>query len=306
MEHSAKYAWPDDKEVAFAIRDDDISYFTQPWMLEELYKDAWRLGFKISLAATPKVKAVDRLYVPRSFRGTNRFFPISKNKELVDYLLEKTAKGQVDIAQHGYTHARECGKPEFAINNFKLINERLVIGNRLLRETFKRDVTVFVAPHEGISGTAWKSLSRNGMFLCRRFTLGRFLMTAPFFSLNLGSLLRIIIHSPNPFKPIPDSVIQLADMLVIQWDAFLWSRSHKNVTLQLEEAKNRFLKRLYAKGVFVLLQHHWDYFNDYESGFIKQDMLTCFKKFLNFVSSYKGVWKTTLSELCSWITLYRA
>lgn len=299
MKHSEEHHWPDDKKVAFIIRDDDVSYFTQPWMLDELYGEAWRLGFKISLAVTPKVKAVDRPYVPQSFRGTNKLFPISENKELVSYLSEKIAKGQIDIAQHGFTHARENGKPEFALNDYRLVDERLKLGNKILRETFNHDVVVFVAPHEGVSRATWKSLSGNGMCLCRKFTLGRFLIIIPFSDVNFGKLVKVVIRNPNLFKPIPNSVVDLAQMLVVQWDAFFWSRSRKNIMAQLEDAKNLFLKRLDGGEVFTLLHHYWDYFDEAESRLIKQDMFKCFKDFLNFVSSYKGVWKTTLSELCS-------
>jgi len=301
MKLYTEYHWPYDKEVAFIIRDDDVSYFTQPWMLDELYSEAWKLGYKVSLAVTPKVKATSRPHVPKSFRGTNRLFSINENRELVSYLLKQVAEGHVDLLQHGYTHARENGRPEFAVNDLRLIDERLKIGNRLLRETFKQDVAVFVAPHEGVSRATWKSLSWNDMCLCRKFTLGRFLMTAPFSGVNFCKLVKVAIRNPNPFKPIPNSVVDLADLLVIQWDAFFWSQSRRNTKTQLEYAKELFLKRLKGREVFVLLNHHWDYFHDAESGSMKQDMFTCFKDFLNFVSSHSGVWKTTLSELCSWI-----
>jgi len=301
MKHFSGYRWPSNNQAAFIIRDDDISYFTQPWMLDELYNEAWRLGFKVSLAVTPMVKAVDRPYVPRSFRGTNKFFPISQNRELVNYLLEKITNGLVDIIQHGYTHARENGKPEFAINSFRLIDEKLNAGNRLLRETFKQDIAVFVAPHEGVSKATWQSLRKNEMCLCRRFTLGRFLVIVPVQSLNFRKLVKTMIGRPNPFMPIQNSVVDLADMPVIQWDAVLWSRSSKNVKVQLNDAKEMFLKRLNHGGVFALMHHHWDYFTDMESKLRKPDMFSCFKDFLNFVSSHNKVWKTTLSELCSWI-----
>lgn len=288
-----------ENKVAFTIRDDDISYFTQPWMLEKLYEEAWRLGFKVSLAVTPYVKATTRRHIPHSLRGTNKFFSISKNEELVDYLLEKIAEGSVDIVQHGFTHERENGVPEFCIDDFKSINERLKRGNKLLCQTFKQDITVFAAPHEGVSKAAWKSLSRNGMCLCRKFTLGRFLMTAPITRIDFRKLAKTFFHSPNPFKPISNSIIDLADILVIQWDAFFWSESRKKIRLQLEDAKEKFLKRLNRGEAFVLAHHYWDYFLDWDSRRVKKDMITCFNDLLNFVSLNRGVWKTTLGEIYS-------
>ena len=290
--------WPPGKNVAFAIRDDDVSYFTQPWMIDQLYSEAWQLGFKVSLAIIPKIKST-KSNAPRTLRSSNKYFQISKNRELVDYLMEKIAQGYVDIVQHGYTHSRIDGKPEFAIKNFELIDEKLRKGKKLLRETFKRDVTVFVAPHDKISSEAWKSIVQNNMCLCRRFTLGRFLMTAPILNIDFSKLVKTIFRSPTPSKLVPSSIIDLADTIVIQW--YQLFSSNEAPEIQLENAKQQFLKRLSEGGAFVTMHHHWDYFYDRESKKMRQDLLASFNNFLNFVSSVDGVWKTTLSEICSLI-----
>jgi len=294
-----KSAWPLDKKVAFAIRDDDVSYFTQPWMLDLLYKNAWRLGFKVSLAVIPNLKATHYPYIPFSHRGTNISFPISENTELIDYLRKKIAMGYIDIIQHGYNHSHEDRKPEFAIDDFKLVDEKLRKGNRLLRKTFKRDINVFAAPHERISREGWKSLDRNKMCLCRRFTLGRFLLTAPFSSTNLRRLAQATVHHPNPFKLMTESVIDFTDVPVIQWDLIL--DPYKECNAQLDEAKKAFLTRLKQGGTFVMLHHHWEYFYENKSKSMRQNLLTCFNEFLEFVASTDAVWKTTLSELCLWV-----
>ena len=289
---------PFDKKIAFAIRDDDVSYFTRPSMIDRLYRETWRLGFKVSLAVIPSIKST-QFNAPRALRDSNKYFPISENRELVDYLMEKIAHGYVDIVQHGYTHSRIDGKPEFAVKNFELVDERLKKGNKLLRETFKQDVTVFVAPHDKISSEAWKSIVQNKMCLCRRFTLGRFLMTAPIFNINFRKFVKTVFRSPNPSKLVPNSIIDLADTFVIQWYQLFSSNAVPEV--QLENAKQKFLERLSEGGAFVTMHHHWDYFYDRESKKMRQDLLASFNNFLNFVSSAKGVWKTTLSEICSWI-----
>lgn len=293
-----KRLWPFDKKIAFAIRDDDVSYFTQPWMIDKLYREAWRQGFKVSLAVIPNIKST-RFNSPRALRSSDKHFPISKNRELVDYLMEKIAHGYVDIVQHGYMHSRIDGKPEFAVKNFELVDERLKKGNKLLRETFKQDVTVFAAPHDKISSEAWKSIAQNKMCLCRRFTLGRFLMTAPIFNIDFRKLVKTVFRCPNPSKLVPNSIIDLADTFVIQWDQLFSSNAAPEA--QLENAKQQFIERLNEGDAFVTLHHHWDYFYDRESKTMRQDLLASFNNFLNFVSSAKGVWKTTLSEICSWI-----
>jgi len=269
-------------------------------MLDLLYNEAWRLGFKVSLAVIPNIKADKSRHVPPPFRGANKFFNISENRELVDYLLNKIEDGHVDIVQHGYTHAHEDGKPEFAIGDFKLIDEKLRKGKRILQETFKRDITVFTAPYETTSRATWKSVNQNKMCLCRKFTLGRLLLTAPPPSINFHKLAHTILRSPNPFKLIPSSIIDLTDTLVIQRDLYL-----SDPETQLKSAKERFLKRLSEGGVFLVLHHHWEYFYNWETRVIKQEPVACFNSFLGFVSSSSRVWKTTLSELHSWLKLAR-
>lgn len=266
-----------------------------------LYSEAWRLGFKVSLAVIPNVKATQPSNVSHSLRGSKKFFPISENRELVDYLSEKIACGYVDIIQHGYTHMREGEKPEFAINDFRLADGRLKKGNRLLRETFKRNIGVFTAPNDKISRATWKSVSQNKMCLCKRFTLGRFLTTAPLFSMKFHKLAWNIIRRPNPFKLMPSGIIDLADVLVVQWSVLF--SSNMDPEAQLENTKERFLEHLGEGETFVMLHHHWEYFHDQKSKKIRQDLLASFNSFLNFVSSRNEVWKTTLSELCSWIRI---
>jgi len=265
-------------------------------MLDTLYEDAWRLGFKVSLAVVPYVKATRLRLIPRALRETGECHHISENRDLVGYLKEKIAKGQIDIVQHGYSHARENGKAEFAINDFRLVNERLKIGNKILCETFKKDVSVFVAPHERISRASWRSLSLNGIHLCRRFTLGRFLATAFPENIDFGKLAYVMIHSPFLFQSIPSSLIDIANILVIQWDAFLLG---KNIKDQLKRAREAFFKRLSRKEAFVIAHHYWEYFYPRQSGKVKKDRLEHFNKFLNLVSQEKTIWKTSLSEICS-------
>jgi len=284
--------------VAFCIRDDDISYFTQPWMLDKLYCEAWRRGFKVSLAVIPYIKGGKLGRVFRNLGNSDRFYPVTDNRELIIYLSEKLAGGYVDVVQHGCTHARENEKPEFATRDFRTLNEKLLTGNRLLREAFKRNIPVFVAPNERLSRAAWKSLSQNQMCLCRKFTMGRFILTTLSSSADFPKLTQAILRSPNLFKPISTSIIDLANVLVFQWSVFL---AGENIEVQIEEAKKIFLKALGKKEPFIVAHHHWEFLNGWESSDIRQDRLLCFNSFLRFASSTDRVWKTTLTELCSWM-----
>ncbi len=76
-------------DVAFSIRDDDISYFTPAENLDSIYQNAWNLGFKTSLAVIPAHKAVNTLNVPINIRNSNKYYKIYQNANLVKYLKKK-------------------------------------------------------------------------------------------------------------------------------------------------------------------------------------------------------------------------
>ena len=57
-------------DIAFAIRDDDLSFFTVPMMLETIYQKAWDMDFKVSFATVPNHKGSNNLNVPPSYRKT--------------------------------------------------------------------------------------------------------------------------------------------------------------------------------------------------------------------------------------------
>lgn len=286
--------WPEHKDLAFTIRDDDISYFTQPWMLEAVYREAWRLGFKVSLAVVPYVKGTKLRLVPPKLRDANKFYPIGANSELITYLFEKMEKGQVDIIQHGYTHEKTEGTPEFARNNFAVINEKLRKGRDILQKTFRRRMSVFAAPHERICKATMESLIQNDMSLCRKFMTGRFLLNIPLSGSNLRRMAETVLHNPNPIGPMRENVFTFAGISIIQWDVFLMG---KHIEAQIKEAENRLTKRIAMKDAFVIAHHYWEYFDHWEPESMRSERLQCFNEFLRIVKSKTKVWKTTLSEI---------
>lgn len=290
--------WPQGYDVAFTIRDDDICYFTKPWMLEAVYKEAWKQGFRVSLAVIPYVKATFQGQIPKRFRGNNRIFPIDKNRQLVTYLKEKLEEGCIDIVQHGCTHGRERGFREFAVDDFALLSKKLKKGRELLSKTFDTSINVFVAPHEKISRAAWRVLNENEMNLCRRFTATRLFLIAFPSGMELGKFAKLLFRSYNPFKSMPSDVIDVSKILVIQWRAFL---EGPNIGREIEGAKKAFARHPNDREVFVVAHHYWEYFDEINQEHLLKDRLAEFNEFLKFVKFEQGIWKTTLSEICSWI-----
>ncbi|MEM3602365.1 MAG: DUF2334 domain-containing protein [Candidatus Bathyarchaeia archaeon] len=297
------FRWPDDAKLAFAIRDDDVCYFTQPWMLDAVYNEAWKLGFKVSLSVIPCVKAAKLRLVPAHLRRNGKYYSVLENRELIDYLREKMAEGYIDVIQHGYSHEKGDGRPEFTNKDYLILKEKFKKGKEILEKAVKRDIRVFAAPHDRLSRTAMRILYESGVSLSRKFAVGRFLFTIPISRANLGKAWGLLLSNPNPLKPIRDSIIPLDRMLVIRWDNFLMG---KNIDDEIEMAKRNFVRRLLEGGSFVIAQHYWEYFDSWNFDAIRKERLSKFNEFLHFVASKEGVWKTTLSEIVDWIMALRS
>lgn len=153
------------------IRDDDISYFTTPEILEEIYG-----GFlednKVSFSVIPNVYAsidldktggyyksekidYDPLIDP-NYRGKKEYYNIENNHKLLDFLNKKN----IEILQHGYTHERINGKSEFLINNKEIIYERAMKGKNSLKNCIKKDIEIFVPPQNVISKETMQMLNK--------------------------------------------------------------------------------------------------------------------------------------------------
>jgi hypothetical protein len=288
-------------EVAFTIRDDDISYFTEPWMLESLYAEVWRQGFKVSLAVIPRLSISSQHFRNILSRhvttsaGGKVSYSIADNENLVKYIRRKIEEGKVDIIQHGYTHNSVKGQREFAINDFKMVNEKLQLGRALLQDTFKCDITVFAAPHEQISRAAWKSLKLNNMCLSRQFTLGRLLTIA---AKSIPQAVRIwqSAQTLNPFSRMPSSIINIDGHFILQWD-FLLS-ANMSLNEQIQVANRTFTARWIRKEPYTLTQHYWEYLSNWEKDEVNQALLKAFYSILSLISAKNvPIWKTSLSEL---------
>ncbi|UCH37411.1 MAG: DUF2334 domain-containing protein [Candidatus Bathyarchaeota archaeon] len=296
-----KGIFPSNTEVACAIRDDDVSYFTEPWMLERLYKEVWRQGFKVSLAVIPKLSISSQHFrnalsqrVTISTKG-KRSYSIAENRDLVTYLRGKIEEEKIDIIQHGYTHDSVKGQREFAINDFEIVNEKLQLGRALLRDTFKCDITVFAAPHEQISRAAWKSLKLNNMCLSRQFTLGRLLAIA---TESIPQAIRILqsAQTLNPFSRIPSNIINVDGQFIVQWDTLISSNICFNKQIQV--AGRTFTARWIRKEPYILAQHYWEYLSNGEQGEMNHALLKAFYSIIAPISANNiPVWKTGLSDL---------
>jgi hypothetical protein len=222
-------------------------------------------------------------------------FIIGRNSKLVECLRGKIKEGLIDIVQHGYAHTSIAGRHEFAISDFQQVDRMLLKGREILEDTFKCRVSVFAAPHDAVSRATMKSLKKNGMCLCRRFTLGRLLSVSPISTLKAAALVKTAFRSGNLRRVIPTTVITATGVPIIQWNAYF--SPNVSINGQMGKAKKLLRQKKMQKDPFVLMHHHWEYFADTTGNVAKTDQLELFNSFLDFAAK-ENVAKASLSDIC--------
>jgi len=289
--------WPEDYQLAFTIRDDDISYFTTPQQIDQIYKEAWRNGFKVTLATIPKHKATEDRSVPSQFRGSLQLHDLRDNVDLIEYLGNALQSGLIDIVQHGFTHEDISGNPEFYINDGSELRMRLKEGKRILEESLKKKVNVFSAPHGMVSKEAWKILREEGLTICRTYGLYTLLKNTPITMSNLKTLIKIGLRHPHILKrPIPPGIVKFPGMIELQSS---WVHA-SDLPYDLREFKATFNQALEHGGLFNVITHHWDYFDESRKELVGNSLLNPLYEILDYVDQYP-VWKTTLPAVSEWI-----
>jgi len=316
-----KFSWPDNATVAFVIRDDDVSFFTNPDMLELIYRKAWRKRFKTTFAVIPFHKAVNNLNVPPTFRNKSRYFSISLNKKLVDYLKKKLVKGEVDIAQHGFSHCETHSKflktdsinnlkersrveviPEFKGLNESACHERVKKGRKHLENLFEKRINVFVPPYEYLSKHLLLALKRERMFVCSSFNL-RKVMSMSYSFIKPWKFLVSYLHKIRVGRWTLRQLFEITDPHLVAPLHRLSKHKHLSSSW-LDEFKRKFHRCAEEKGFFILTTHYWQYFYDWKGEITQQLLLDQFYEILEYVDKY-DVWKCSLTELCNYLCFKR-
>ncbi len=322
--------WPQGHNYAFSIRDDDLSYFTRPEQLDQIYSEAWKNKFIVSFATIPNHKASDTLNVPPSYRNKHTFHSINNNISLIEYIIDKNKL--VDILQHGYSHIDKENKlspflnydkkqlvtlqdksvpfmhdSEFFNLNYIKTEDKISKGKQILEDAFKKSITVLVTPQEYISRNIFKAAYLNNMSICG--------------GINKKSLLKI-----------PFTQLKYNNLIMVLYNYFI-SRANKNIIYDLSNiAKNTLLLTTYRHywnkyteradsnynynkaiqiikekesigGYFIMLNHYWEYYYDWEKDITNSLLHEYFNKILYFVNKNTNAWKCSISELSSWISL---
>jgi len=148
--------------MKFAIRDDDVNFFTKPEDLEKVYNDIWNIC-PVSFAVIPFVKGMVSPMIPEKYWNEKKYFPIGENFGLVAYLKEKIKEKKISIMLHGYSHENNPDGYEFETGD-NLYN-KIKDGKEYLEKVFGVEVKTFVPPHNTISKEGVKAINKLGMNL---------------------------------------------------------------------------------------------------------------------------------------------
>lgn len=173
----------------FIIRDDDLSYWTNPDDIEKVYKPLFDKKIKISFATIPfAVQMFNAGNFDTFYQDENNSTAIGENQDIVDYIKEKIDDGLVEIMLHGYNHLysfecdgviktatkenlqkiRDLNKKinflgEYNYQNYQTLNKKTKEGKEYLEDIFKIKITNFVPPSNQIGKSGIKSVINNNL-----------------------------------------------------------------------------------------------------------------------------------------------
>jgi len=235
------------KKPFFAIRDDDVSFFTNWQDLDYLYNSFWG-KIPISFAIIP--------FVVPNWKGESisknlPLKPLHENTDLVEYLKEKIQRNEVEIMLHGYSHeyrivrGRRLG--EYLWKSKEQLIKETIEAKQYLENLFHTSIQIFVPPSNMIgkagitaieiarlhlSGIIWKRIDRPITFSYLKAYLRRWTY-------------RCLRGRPYPFPLIIGNHIELVAYSLTPTTSLSWLRDTMKICYELG-------------APFVLATHHWE------------------------------------------------
>jgi len=262
------------------IRDDDICRFTSLDQFQRVHRFLLEEKIPLTVAVIPRVS--DRVsyrpgviegFIPSSFAGKGKTYPIGENKALVDFIRQS---GWIEVAQHGFTHEGIIPfTPEFLTSNYEEIVSRLETGKAELTEVFDRAPLFFVPPCDQVSPIAMKEIRR-------RF---------------LGISLSRISHRLLPFYLWPSFKLgKWQGRFLLKWGKFMilqhpgmdWSTSD----LSFDPFR---VRMQWVRDVLVLPLHSWKFFD--AQGHLILDRLVQWENILKYLYYHENIQFVRFSDL---------
>ena len=269
--------------IKFAIRDDDINYFTNPQDLVKNYSDIWDMC-PISLSVVPFHACTKTSAIPKKYWSGNGVFPIGKNVELVNFLKERVREGRVSMMLHGYSHKDSSGTYEFDVDGD--LSEKVKEGKEYLESLFNIEIKVFVPPHNTISRRGLDAVIKNGLDLVNipSFRLGK----RHFHILNIIPFVRQKMFKWRYGGKYP-YVLNCYDHKEVDYYPL-------TPDVHMESLREDFDFCYKMSGRFILATHYWE-FNAKQRYNPRIPMRYLFYDFWKYINNFKDVRFVTVNQI---------
>ncbi len=274
------------------IRDDDVSFFTRPQVLQRVHGPLFSGRLPLNLAVIPNVRGdirgtnANRIYlreegleyepfIPPHMRGKAESFPVGRNGELCNFI---RANPQIEVVQHGYSHEWAGGTAECAGRYSKELAAQLRVGRKIIQRETRQDTRFFVPP--------WDALSRDLVETIREVFDGVSMKDASREMLPFGQ--RLFARRPRLSK----RCLLSGDFLCVGHPGYIVSRFNQH-----DDMRRGVMDIVAAERVVVLVTHHWEFFFDW--GAADEALLKAWHEILEELIARPDVEFLTFSHLYS-------
>ena len=232
--------------MKFAIRDDDVSYFTSPQELIGNYNKVWDVC-PVSLSVVPFHACTKSAGIPREYWSSKETFPVGDNKELVSFLRDKIKCGKVSITLHGYSHKDNHNTYEF--DTKEDLTGQVKHGKEYLESLFDIEVKVFVPPHNTISSKGMEAVIANGLNIVNiaSFRLGK----RPFHLMNIIPFIKQRVFKLKYKRKYP-YVLDCYNHKEISYYSLTPDVSYESLKEDFDFCRE-------MNGSFILATHYWEF-----------------------------------------------
>lgn len=154
--------------MKFAIRDDDVSFFTKETELMMAYGRCFSNSIPISFSVIPDaVNHHGEIWPYGTGPFDREYGKVGDNQEIVQFLRKKMEMGQAEVLMHGIHHEyyKEKGTwiPEMCKLSKAEIYEELPKQRQYLSGVFSCPINVFAAPSNSMNKETFRCLEKLGM-----------------------------------------------------------------------------------------------------------------------------------------------
>lgn len=237
--------------MLFAIRDDDISFFTNWQDIDRLYYALWGkvpISFAVIPFAIPHWRGEAR---SSNQLKSSVVKPLHENADLVEYLRMRIQRSEVEIMLHGYSHeyriVRGHRLGEYLWKPKNQVIEETLDAKQYLEELFHTPIRVFVPPSNMIGKAGVTAIEAAGLHLSG--IIGRWIDRPMSFNYLKAYLrrwtYRCLRSRPYPFPLVVGNHVELVAYSLTPSASPTWLRDT--------------MRACYKLGApFVLATHHWE------------------------------------------------